>query len=188
MKTVDHPAARRAGGCAGKSALRLRGRCALNSRLRTDLALAQAWGRQQFTDQATITRALDAFAVVQIDQLRAGSEALFRRESLSLQHELAADWLWLDIDLTPLPISNHEEGSSKGLSGEKSRYGRQLRAFLAFTPAQRRVHVEVDLLALLQGKLPHHAKRRPARRRPRPPDPASAQSCRRRSWPGRGSN
>jgi hypothetical protein len=36
------------------------------------------------------------------------------------------EWLWLDIDLTPLPISKHAEGSTKGKFGKKGRYGRQL--------------------------------------------------------------
>lgn len=92
----------------------------INTRLRPDEPLARAWGRHQFADQATVTRALDAFGVVQIDQLRAGSEALFRRESLCLRHDLALDWLFVDIDLTPLPISKYAEGSTKGKLGEKT--------------------------------------------------------------------
>jgi hypothetical protein len=92
----------------------------INSRLRPDVALARAWGRRRFADQATVARTLDAFEMAQINQLRAGSEALFRREGLSLRHDLSADWLWLDIDLTPLPISKQAEGSTKGKFGEKT--------------------------------------------------------------------
>jgi len=120
MKTVDHRPQDKLVDVLVSLLSGCRAIAQINSRLRPDLALAQAWGRQQFADQATITRTLDAFDGVQIDQLRASSEALLRRESLSLQHNLAADWLWLDIDLTPLPISKHAEGSSKGLFGEKT--------------------------------------------------------------------
>jgi hypothetical protein len=120
MKTVDHRPQDKLVDVLVSLLSGCRAIAQVNSRLRPDLALAHAWGRQQFADQATITRTLDAFEGVQIDQLRAGSEALLRRESLSLQHNLAADWLWLDIDLTPLPISKHAEGSSKGLFGEKT--------------------------------------------------------------------
>jgi hypothetical protein len=120
MKTVDHRPQDKLADVLVSLLAGCRAIAQINSRLRPDLALAQAWGRQQFADQATITRTLDAFDGVQLDQLRAGSEALLRRESLSLRHDLTADWLWLDIDLTPLPISKHAEGSSKGLFGEKT--------------------------------------------------------------------
>lgn len=43
-----------------------------------------------------------------------------------LRHDFAHEWLWLDIDLTPLPISKHAEASTKGKMAQKNRYGRQL--------------------------------------------------------------
>jgi hypothetical protein len=91
----------------------------VNTRIRPDLALARAWGRVRFAEQSTLTRTLDAFTKTQVVQLRQGGEALFRRESRTLRHDFAQDWLWLDIDLTPLPISKHAEGSTKGKIGGK---------------------------------------------------------------------
>ena len=90
-----------------------------NTRLRPDLALARAWGRERFAEQSTLARTLDAFAEPQVAQLRQGGEVLFRRESRVLQHNFAQDWLWLDIDLTPLPISQHAEASTKGKFAKK---------------------------------------------------------------------
>lgn len=124
----------------------------INSRLRPDVALARAWGRCRFADQATVARTLDAFDAAHINELRVGSEALFRRESLSLRHDLSADWLWIDIDLTPLPISKLAEGSTKGKLGEKTdtdgswpaytRHSITRRCFPACTQASKRaVHV-----------------------------------------------
>jgi hypothetical protein len=98
----------------------------INTRLRPDIALAQAWGRDCFAEQSTLARTLDAFSGTQVAQLRHGSEALFRRESRALHHDFVKDWLWLDIDLSPLPISKHAEDSTKGKLGKKNRYGRQL--------------------------------------------------------------
>jgi hypothetical protein len=98
----------------------------VNTRLRPDLALAYAWGRQPFAEQSTLARTLNAFDATQVSKLRQGSETLFRRESYVLRHDFAHDWLWLDIDLTPLPISKHAEESTKGKFGKKNRYGRQL--------------------------------------------------------------
>ena len=121
----------------------------VNTRLRPDLALAQAWGRERFAEQATLARTLDGFTVEQIAQLRHGSERLFRRESRTLRHPFAEDWLWLDIDLTPLPASKHAEASTKGkLGAKKTSMGGNWRAcrrrsitkrcFPSFTPANRR--------------------------------------------------
>lgn len=92
----------------------------INTRLRPDLVLAKAWGRRAFAEQSTVARTLDAFGAKQVQNLRRGSEALFRRESRCLQHDLAADWLWFDIDLTPLPISKLAEGSTKGKFAKKT--------------------------------------------------------------------
>ena len=95
----------------------------VNTRLRSDQALARAWGRGQFAEQSTLARTLDAFGEEQIVQLRQGSEALFRRESGVFRHPFAAEWLYLDIDLTPLPSSKHAEGSSKGKFAKKTAMG-----------------------------------------------------------------
>lgn len=92
----------------------------VNTRLCPDVALARAWGRSRFAEQATLARTLDAFEGEQVAQLRRGSDRLFRRESLTLRHNFAQDWLWVDIDLTPLPISKRAEGSTKGKLGEKT--------------------------------------------------------------------
>jgi hypothetical protein len=92
----------------------------VNTRIRPDLVLAQAWNRPRFAEQSSLMRTLDIFDEVGLAQLRQGSEALFRRESRTLTHDFARDWLWLDIDLTPLPSSKHAEGSSKGHMGEKT--------------------------------------------------------------------
>jgi hypothetical protein len=96
----------------------------VNTRIRPDIALARAWGRESFAEQSTLSRTLDAFGKEQIVQLRHGIDVLFRRESRTLRHDFAQDWLWLDIDLTPLPASKHAEGSTKGkIGGEKTDTG-----------------------------------------------------------------
>ncbi len=93
----------------------------VNTRIRPDSALACAWGRRQFAEQSTLSRTLEAFDHKKVGLLRQGSEALFRCESRALRHDLAQDWLYLDIDLTPLPISKHAQGSLKGkIGGEKT--------------------------------------------------------------------
>jgi hypothetical protein len=120
VKTVDHRPEAKLVDVVVSILAGCRAMCQINTRLRPDLALAQAWGRQRFAEQATIARTLDACGPEQVWQLRAGSERLFRCESFSLRHDLAADWLWLDLDLTPLPISKQAESSTKGKFGKKT--------------------------------------------------------------------
>ncbi len=92
----------------------------VNTRIRPDLVLAQAWNRPIFAEQSNLMRTVDIFDEIYLAQLRQFSESLFRRESRTLQHNFERDWLCLDIDLTPLPISKHAEGSTKGHMGEKT--------------------------------------------------------------------
>lgn len=92
---------------------------AINTQIRPDMALAQAWGRERFAEQSNIARTLDAFSEETISQLRAGSEQLFRQESYTLRHDFAAEWLWLDTDLTPMPASKRAQSSTKGKIGGK---------------------------------------------------------------------
>jgi hypothetical protein len=126
LKTVDHPPASKLLDLVASVLTGCRSISQVNTRLRPDVALAYAWGRDRFADQSNLARTLDTFTTVEVAQLRLGSEALFRREGHVLRHDFDKEWLWLDIDLTPLPISKHAEGSTKGKFGQKGRYGRQL--------------------------------------------------------------
>jgi len=126
LKTVDHPPQAKLLDLLVSILAGCRSIAQVNTRLRPEVALAQAWGRAAFAEQSTLMRTLDAFTTTEVTQLRRGSEALFRRESRTLRHDFADDWLWLDIDLTSLPISKHAEASSKGKFEQRNRYGRQL--------------------------------------------------------------
>ena len=109
MKTVDHSPSAKLQDIIVSILAGCRSVLQVNTRLRPDLALARAWGRGQFADQSQLARALDAFTASHLAQLRQGSEELFRRESRVLRHDYTHDWLWLDIDLTPLPISKSKD-------------------------------------------------------------------------------
>ena len=102
----------------------------VNTRLRPDKALAQAWERPQFADQSTLSRTLDSLESAHIEQLRIGHLALLKQYS-HLRHH---DWqkpLMLDIDATSLLASKRAEGSRKGwVSGHKNRYCRHVLRFM----------------------------------------------------------
>src|SRR5215831_11607516 len=96
----------------------------INTRLRPDTALAAAWGREVFAEQATITRVLDAFTPVSVAQLRTAVERIYVREARALQHPFDQELLFLDIDLTGLPAGRRAEASTKGyFSGGKTAAG-----------------------------------------------------------------
>lgn len=123
MKTVHYPPAAKLLDVVVSILAGCRAMAQVNTRLRPDVALAHAWGRERFVEQATLARTLNAFAEPHIGQLRQGSEALFRRESQVFRHDLTHDWLWLDIDLTPLPNSKQAEASTKGKFAKKTPTG-----------------------------------------------------------------
>lgn len=120
QKTVEHePAAKLqdllVGILAGCRAV-----SQINTRIRPDRVLARAWGRGQFAEQSLVAGTLDAFDEENLHQLRQGSMCLLRREGRVWQHKFAQNWLWLDIDLTPLPISKLAEASTKGKFAKKT--------------------------------------------------------------------
>jgi hypothetical protein len=99
----------------------------INTTIRPDLALAQAWGQAQFAEQSTIADLLDNAGEAQVEQLQAGSAAWFQQHSRTLRHDFGSGWLLLDYDATALLISKHAQGSERGyFSGQRNAYGRQL--------------------------------------------------------------
>ncbi len=86
----------------------------INTRLRPDLTLATAWQRKKIAEQSTIADTLEALTPVQLAQLRAGSEALFRQHSQTMEHNFEARLLVMDLDPTGLLASRRAQGSRRG--------------------------------------------------------------------------
>lgn len=91
----------------------------VNTRIRPEVLLAKAWGRERFCEQSTLARVLDACEEEQVQQLRAGTEAVYRWIGRAPQGNWSALPLMIDIDLTGLPAGRHAEGSTKGYFSEK---------------------------------------------------------------------
>jgi hypothetical protein len=91
----------------------------LNTALRPDPMLAQAWHRSTLADQSSVSRTLDAFTSDALTALRAVSADFWHAHSQLAQH----DWrqrLFVDLDLTPLRASAQAEDSTKGYVGKKT--------------------------------------------------------------------
>lgn len=92
----------------------------INTQIRPDRLLAQAWGRECFCEQSTIARVLDACQSEQVSQLRAGIQAVHRWIGQATRHPWELAPLVVDIDLTGLPAGRQAEGSTKGyFSGKR---------------------------------------------------------------------
>lgn len=93
----------------------------VNTTIRPDRLLAEAWGRRHFAEQSTIARTLDACGPRQVDQAVAANAALWRRISCVGEQLRAGQVLLVDVDLTGLPASATAEASTAGyFSGKKT--------------------------------------------------------------------
>ena len=92
--------------------------------LRADLALAKSWGREQFADHSGLSRTLAALGSEEVLWLRRAVTSIYHRMGYAHRHTLAAEPLWLDLDLSFLPAGRRAEGSLKGYgSGKKTDEG-----------------------------------------------------------------
>jgi hypothetical protein len=91
----------------------------VNTKIRPEVLLAKAWGRERFCEQSTLARVLDGCGEEQVQQLRAGVEAVYRWIGRAPQGRWNALPLLIDIDLTGLPAGRTAEGSTKGYFSEK---------------------------------------------------------------------
>jgi hypothetical protein len=99
----------------------------INYRVRPDLPLQRAFGRERSADQSTISKTLNAFTQQSVARLREAVESIQRRHSALFSHDFEREMLVLEVDLTGLRASKEAEGSTKGyFSGERNRTGRQL--------------------------------------------------------------
>jgi hypothetical protein len=98
-----------------------------NTRVRPDLPLQRAFGRDRAAEQSTICRTLNAFTPQTVGQLREAVESIYRENSPIFSHDFGREMLLLEVDLTGLRASKRAEGSTKGyFSGERNATGRQL--------------------------------------------------------------
>jgi hypothetical protein len=91
----------------------------VNSKLKCEQALAQAWQLKRFSEQSTLARTLDALSLMNLTQLERAVRQIWHQHSRTLLH----DWrgfLQLDLDLSGLPCGNQAQGAEKGyFSGKK---------------------------------------------------------------------
>lgn len=99
----------------------------LNVRVRPDMPLMRAFGRERCADQSTVSETLNTFTERTVSQLREAIESIQRSHCEVFSHQFAKEMLLLEVDLTGLRAPRQAEGSTKGyFAGERNATGRQL--------------------------------------------------------------
>jgi hypothetical protein len=97
-----------------------------NVTIRTDPAVQRAFGRTGCADQSTIARTLRACTADNVAQLERVSWYYLKRYGATPHHRFAEQRLWVDVDLTPMPIGAKAEGSERTWMGRnRSKTGRK---------------------------------------------------------------
>jgi Transposase DDE domain group 1 len=97
-----------------------------NVTIRIDPAVQRAFGRTGCAEQSTIARTLHACRADNVAQLERVSWYYLKRYGQTPHHRFAERLLWVDVDVTPLPIGAQAEGSERTWMGRhRSKTGRK---------------------------------------------------------------
>jgi Transposase DDE domain group 1 len=103
-----------------------------NGTIRLDPAVQRAFGRTGCAEQSTIARTLQASTAETVEQLSRVSWYYLKRYGQTPHHRFAERLLWVDGDVTPLPIGAQAEGSERTWMGRnRSKTGRKTLRFTA---------------------------------------------------------
>lgn len=104
----------------------------INTRLRSDVALQQAFGRSACAEQSVVQDTLDASTAENVVQLRQALEAIYRRHSQGYRHDYTTAWQILDADMSGMPCGRKAAFATRGyFAKQRNRRGRQLGRVLA---------------------------------------------------------
>src|SRR5436309_8769463 len=86
----------------------------INTRLRADPALQQAFGRSACAEQSVVQETLDACTAENVGQLEQALESIYHQHRQGYQHNYRKDWQVLDVDRSGMPCSQQAALASKG--------------------------------------------------------------------------
>jgi hypothetical protein len=99
----------------------------VNKRVRRDVALQRAFGRDACAEQSTVSDTLNACTEENVDQMRRAVTEIYRTQSQGYQHDYHQSEQVLDADISGMPAGRQGEGVEKGFfSGKRNCRGRQL--------------------------------------------------------------
>jgi hypothetical protein len=104
----------------------------VNTRLRSDRALQQAFGRDGCADQSTIQDTLNACSDANVQQMTSALSTIYRLHSKGYRHAYQRRLQLLDVDMSGLPCGPKAALATKGyFANQRNRRGRQLGRVIA---------------------------------------------------------
>jgi hypothetical protein len=104
----------------------------VNTLVRTDRVLQQAFGRQGCAEQSTVSETLNACTEKTVAQMAEALKQIYQRYSQGYGHAYETAVQVLDVDMTGLVCGGQAEGATKGyFPGRKNRRGRQVGRVIA---------------------------------------------------------
>lgn len=98
----------------------------INTKLRADPALCQAFGKTGCAEQSVVQDTLDACTDANVAQMQQAVNTIFRQHSRACRHDYQRQWQILDIDLSGRVCGERAEDATKGyFTDHKGAYGRQ---------------------------------------------------------------
>src|SRR5256884_1394770 len=111
---------------------RAHGLVEINTRLRAESALQRAFGRRRCAEQSVVQDTLNACTAENVEQMQQAMDMIYRQHSQGYQHDYAADYQVLDVDMSGLPCGPKAAFATKGyFAKQRNRRGRQLGRVLA---------------------------------------------------------
>ena len=99
----------------------------VNRRVKPDISLSLAFGRQRCADQSGISHTLSACQAENVSQMRQAMQEIYRRYGSGYSHHYGKGWQLLDIDMSGMPAGRQGDGVEKGyFAKQKNKRGRQL--------------------------------------------------------------
>ena len=103
------------------------GVCEVNTRVRADRALQQAFGRTRCADQSQISRTLNRCVEGNVAEMRQACKETYQTHGQGYRHNYEQQWQVLDVDTSGMPAGKQGEQVTKGyFSGKRGSRGRQL--------------------------------------------------------------
>jgi hypothetical protein len=98
----------------------------VNKRVRSDVALQAAFGREGCAEQSVVQDTLDACSESSVKQMQSAVENILRAHSQVARHDYGKKWLLMEVDMTGRPCGRKAEFASKGyFAKQRNRRGRQ---------------------------------------------------------------
>lgn len=98
----------------------------INTTLRADPILCQAFGKSACAEQSVVQDTLDASTDANVEQMRQAMNTILQRHSRAFRHNYQKQWQLLDIDLSGRVCGKTAEDATKGyFHDDKGAYGRQ---------------------------------------------------------------